>query len=336
MNKEKSVDSDNTIYMNLLRNNISPIDLFILSRFNAGDKLETLSKMVGKEFNIPDPEKVVDERIKKMQSEDNLDKKIILDNNPQYIVNPAKLFDKILIVPIKANLPSFEGRLADINLRDVFEMIIELNNNPTYGKPIKQLFTLYGWEYDFLAIVFENDLERFISFKDHLIRNGIVKDIKPISVDPNEGFYFNPVALPDFNQFRRFLVNYRDRIDAMISELKKQDIVGVKTETYFGIAEYGIEVISGTNKGNIYPLEKNELKIGRYPDNDIVLSKNDMAVSRRHAKITIENNSYVIEDFSLNGISINNDKINHDKKELHDGDKIRIGETTFKFKKLKK
>ncbi|MFC1850488.1 FHA domain-containing protein [candidate division CSSED10-310 bacterium] len=68
--------------------------------------------------------------------------------------------------------------------------------------------------------------------------------------------------------------------------------------------------------------------IGRVSGNDVVL--NDTSVSSQHAKITWENDNYIISDLeSKNGISVNGKTVT--KKVLRNSDKIKIGGTTFRF-----
>jgi pSer/pThr/pTyr-binding forkhead associated (FHA) protein len=76
----------------------------------------------------------------------------------------------------------------------------------------------------------------------------------------------------------------------------------------------------------------NGKSIGRTMDNDIVLP--DSYVSRKHAKISFENDAYFIEDTgSTNGTYLNgNDIRGKGKQPLKDGDEIQLGTTAFKFK----
>ncbi len=65
---------------------------------------------------------------------------------------------------------------------------------------------------------------------------------------------------------------------------------------------------SGPLAGKAFPLEKNEIFIGRDLSNDIVI--NDPEVSRRHARLFIQGNNYVIEDLgSTNGTYVNGQRL---------------------------
>lgn len=68
--------------------------------------------------------------------------------------------------------------------------------------------------------------------------------------------------------------------------------------------------------------DKNEITIGRDPENDIQIDS--LAVSRVHARIVKGSNSYLIEDLdSTNSTIVNGKKIN--KKYLMENDQITIG-----------
>ena len=71
-----------------------------------------------------------------------------------------------------------------------------------------------------------------------------------------------------------------------------------------------------------WPLEAKEIKIGRWPDNDIVIA--DRWVSRHHACIMRQGLRYIIQDLgSKNGTFINGQRLSS-TQELEDGDQIQI------------
>ncbi len=73
-------------------------------------------------------------------------------------------------------------------------------------------------------------------------------------------------------------------------------------------------------------LNKEVTTIGRKPDNNIFVD--NQAVSGHHAKITLSNNTFVIEDLnSLNGTYLNGEKVS--KSELYNGDVITLGVHTI-------
>ncbi|CAM4293581.1 Transcriptional regulatory protein EmbR [Mycobacterium basiliense] len=78
-----------------------------------------------------------------------------------------------------------------------------------------------------------------------------------------------------------------------------------------------------------YPLVATTTRIGRSPDNDIVLSGSK--VSRHHAAVVDTGSSFVIVDLrSLNGVSVSGRRI-HTSTALTEGDRIRIAEHQLMF-----
>ena len=91
-------------------------------------------------------------------------------------------------------------------------------------------------------------------------------------------------------------------------------------------ATYRLVLKSGTNTGQIFPLDGPELIIGREPASDIVI--NDPEVSRRHARLYLQGQNYVIEDFgSTNGTSVNGQRL-VGPYILRPGEMITLGENT--------
>jgi SARP family transcriptional regulator, regulator of embCAB operon len=79
--------------------------------------------------------------------------------------------------------------------------------------------------------------------------------------------------------------------------------------------------------GQRHPLAGTATRIGRSPDNDIVLS--DAKVSRHHAVITDDGKTFLITDLgSANGVRLRGKRIDP-SAELRDGDRIRIGDLEF-------
>jgi SARP family transcriptional regulator, regulator of embCAB operon len=79
--------------------------------------------------------------------------------------------------------------------------------------------------------------------------------------------------------------------------------------------------------GQRYALVGTATRIGRSPDNDIVLS--DGKVSRHHAVITDDGGTFLITDLgSANGVRVRGRRIDP-STELRDGDRVRIGDQEF-------
>jgi hypothetical protein len=95
-----------------------------------------------------------------------------------------------------------------------------------------------------------------------------------------------------------------------------------------GLEELAIEgsalvVRSGGGRaGETFPIEGDEIEIGRSPDADVFLD--DVTVSRRHAILARGEDGYTIEDKgSLNGTYVNRRRV--ERAKLEDGDEVQIG-----------
>lgn len=90
-----------------------------------------------------------------------------------------------------------------------------------------------------------------------------------------------------------------------------------------------ITVVSGAGTGTSHIFSEFPISIGRYPENDIVIT--DDIVSRRHAAIANENGQLMVIDLkSTNGTFVNKDKV--DGQRLLDGSElIFIGYTGLKI-----
>jgi pSer/pThr/pTyr-binding forkhead associated (FHA) protein len=76
--------------------------------------------------------------------------------------------------------------------------------------------------------------------------------------------------------------------------------------------------------------DRPQFKIGRTPDNDIVID--NLAVSRLHALLEEEKGNYYVRDCdSLNGTLLNNQKVG--RARLEDGDEICIGKHSIIFRR---
>lgn len=87
-------------------------------------------------------------------------------------------------------------------------------------------------------------------------------------------------------------------------------------------------MIYGPNLGRRYPIESDELKIGRGADNDMVIDLDN--VSRVHARVVKRDDGIYVEDMgSTNGSYVNDLEVKHDR--LRNGDLVKIGGAILKF-----
>lgn len=85
---------------------------------------------------------------------------------------------------------------------------------------------------------------------------------------------------------------------------------------------------NGEKKGYVYPLTDQEVTLGRFPSNTIVLP--DRRVSRVHASISARGEDYVLRDLgSVNGVLVNNGPVR--EHTLKFGDEIQLGSTVLVF-----
>ena len=92
-----------------------------------------------------------------------------------------------------------------------------------------------------------------------------------------------------------------------------------------------IFIMSGTRKGDYYPVGQRTNVIGR--DEALLIQILDEHVSRKHMQIHFDKNKqqhYAFDMKSKHGVFVNGVKIN-DETALKDGDQILIGQTTLLF-----
>ncbi len=93
-----------------------------------------------------------------------------------------------------------------------------------------------------------------------------------------------------------------------------------------------LTIVKGPGTGQIFPLDKPEVMIGREPGDGITLE--DLSVSRRHFRLILGTPTPEIEDMgSRNGTLLNGKPVT--RHELHTGDIIEIGQTTLRFDLIK-
>jgi signal transduction histidine kinase len=87
-------------------------------------------------------------------------------------------------------------------------------------------------------------------------------------------------------------------------------------------------VLTGVMRGKSYPLSGREVLIGRHSQD---ISLPDDMVSRRHARVAPDGDTYTVEDLgSRNGTFVNDARV--DRRPLRHGDKIMIGGNLIEFR----
>ena len=90
------------------------------------------------------------------------------------------------------------------------------------------------------------------------------------------------------------------------------------------MAQFQLVMRSGPNPGMTYPLEGDQLTIGRDASNGVAI--NDAEVSRRHSRLTFQGGKYVVEDLgSTNGTFVNGQRLGGPYV-LKPGDVVSLGE----------
>src|SRR5574341_2181126 len=92
---------------------------------------------------------------------------------------------------------------------------------------------------------------------------------------------------------------------------------------------FALRFVSGKYQGAVFPLrEGREVIVGRSNDVDLVLAED--LVSRRHARIAVEDGAVTLQDLgSTNGTFLNGQRVK--KARLAEGDRILIGSSLLKL-----
>jgi pSer/pThr/pTyr-binding forkhead associated (FHA) protein len=106
-----------------------------------------------------------------------------------------------------------------------------------------------------------------------------------------------------------------------------------------------LQIERGVSAGKKFTLSSQESQIGRwdadggvFPDVDLDSDDPEAKVSRRHARISIRDGNYLIEDLgSTNGTFVNRGRrlAPGDRCPLKDGDEIIVGKTFLRFRVAK-
>jgi pSer/pThr/pTyr-binding forkhead associated (FHA) protein len=121
-----------------------------------------------------------------------------------------------------------------------------------------------------------------------------------------------------------------EHVDAQTTMSYAPGDTGPLTPLARGSSESATLVIrsGGGRAGETYALAAERVTIGRHPDSDVFLD--DVTVSRNHAEVVRDGDTYVISDEgSLNGTYVNRKRI--ERHTLVDGDELQIGKYKLTF-----
>lgn len=123
------------------------------------------------------------------------------------------------------------------------------------------------------------------------------------------------------------------------------ELTVVRTNPAAGQAHATLVIERGVSAGKKFPISSADANIGRwdadggvFPDVDLDSDDPEAKVSRRHARISLRNGTYVIEDLgSTNGTFVNRGRrlAPGDSHPLKDGDEIIVGKTFLRFRVAK-
>ena len=89
-----------------------------------------------------------------------------------------------------------------------------------------------------------------------------------------------------------------------------------------GFSGWGLIVERGSQAGRTYSLKEGVTRVGRHQKSRILLD--DITVSRRHCRLTVEGNRVLVEDEgSTNGTYVNGARM--ESSHLHPGDRLMVG-----------
>ncbi len=94
------------------------------------------------------------------------------------------------------------------------------------------------------------------------------------------------------------------------------------------MADLILEIVEGGEAGRQVPLT-GAVDIGREPS--LTLALDDTQISRRHARVSIQNNQAVVEDLgSTNGTYLNDRRLSGPMV-MNRGDRLRVGKTVLQL-----
>jgi DNA-binding Lrp family transcriptional regulator len=199
-------------FKSMWTNKISVVDLQICHLLLQGHGSSTLDVHFEKDLGYPKgafTRPYLTNRVEELKKQE-----IILKENT-VIVNPIKFFDYLFLTFVKIHLPAVRGY---IDWAGAFEDVTKLNKD--YGF-LSMVFTVEGTgDYDLVLFIFTNDIDRYYEFVADLTRLGWVEKVDGKKVHPAKkaGFLYEPVLLPDLDEYKDSIQEYHKRLGEMIEE----------------------------------------------------------------------------------------------------------------------
>jgi DNA-binding Lrp family transcriptional regulator len=201
-------------FKNMWANKISVVDLQICRLLLQGHGSSTLDVHFEKDLGYPKGKftrPYLANRVEELKKQE-----IILKENT-IVVNPIKFFDYLFLTFVKIHLPTVRGF---IDWGGAFDDVKKLNKD--YGF-LSMVFTVEGTgEYDLVLFIFTNDIDRYYDFVTDLTRLGWVEKVdgKKVHTAKKAGFFYEPVLLPDVDEYWNAVQEYYARLGEMIKEAK--------------------------------------------------------------------------------------------------------------------
>jgi DNA-binding Lrp family transcriptional regulator len=191
----------------MLANEVDPLDVLILNELSAGKSRTTLAEELKKNYDIELSRTEVERRINMMIE------KGVLERIHTIITNPVKLFDHVFLnwwkLPLRPLL-----RRDELTWDEATKRILKISKK--YGNMIMMLFTPEGeGEYDLVAFVCTNDLQKYHEFLEELAREELLEKSKTQRVHSPSGVHFDPVILPSYEEYKKVYIKYKKVLEKM-------------------------------------------------------------------------------------------------------------------------
>gem|GEM_PF-890535 len=236
---------------NLTKNGISPLDLLILHVLQSGATPDTANKDLEEYGYVLSRENVknrIDELVKKgvILEHNNKEDSKKDDKIKWILVDPSKLFDNQWYTFIKTQNPLFERRV--IPYSEMYSNLVEISRQYGIVTAI-DLVQGEGQNYDFILRIVTNEATTFEEMIEKTRSLGWVHsvDSKPIHILEGVGisknaftkvhsnYFYDPIKLPDFENYLRCIRNVYRAYDAYIKEegASKQKVTKKKNGEQF-------------------------------------------------------------------------------------------------------